>query len=677
VLAGSYLTKMIGPATLLCLAVSVLGYELKAGVTPVQKVIEMMKSMKSKAENEKDAEIKIHEEYQSWCSDTSVEKKQNIEWNSAAIGRLSADVQSNDAAAVALTDKVNGLQGDIATWGGDLEAANEIRATEKADYTETHTDYSESYDALERAIALLSKNLGSKKQAAMLLQTISTKSKAYAQTRNIYSALIAEAEEADGYVQPEAAGYTSSSDKIVEMLKDLREEFHGERSDLEKEEKEASHKHQMLALSLSDQIANAKKESAEKSAAANGHKAASAEAQGNLDKASAEKKEDTKYLEELLTQCSLKADSFATRQQMRGEEIVALGKAIEIIAGKGVSGSADKHLPALIQKKAVFMLRSSAMKAADRQYQAADFLLGRGHALKSQVLMQLASSMSEDPFAKVTQMIRDMIQKLQDEANAEADHKQWCDKELHDNKLTREEKTEQVNALTATCDQLNADIDRLSADQTELTEAMAALDQAMLEATENRQKEKAKNTETIADSAAAIEAVEMATSILKDFYGKAAKATALLQGPADEAPPSWDEPMTGNQGAAGGVMGMLEVIHTDFTRLNADTTSSEDQAAEEYDSFMATSNEDKQMKYDDRLAKSREQTAKEFDLGNTEKDLKATHGELDAAVAYFDKLKPDCIAEGLSFEERFQARQEEIESLNEAYKILAGEMDSD
>ena len=41
---------------------------------------------------------------------------------------------------------------------------------------------------------------------------------------------------------------------------------------------------------------------------------------------------------------------------------------------------------------------------------------------------------------------------------------------------------------------------------------------------------------------------------------------------------------------------------------------------------------------------------------------------------YYDKLKPDCIQEGVSFAERAQRRQEEIDSLNEAYKILNGEM---
>ena len=54
----------------------------------------------------------------------------------------------------------------------------------------------------------------------------------------------------------------------------------------------------------------------------------------------------------------------------------------------------------------------------------------------------------------------------------------------------------------------------------------------MAEATELRTKEKAKNEATIADAKAAQEAVKSALSVLKEFYAKAAEATALMQQPS-------------------------------------------------------------------------------------------------------------------------------------------------
>merc|ERR1719158_1949728 len=260
-------------------------------------------------------------------------------------------------------------------------------------------------------------------------------------------------------------------------------------------------------------------------------------------------------------------------------------------------------------------------------------------------------------------MIKDLITKLQEEAAEEGEHKAWCDGEL------------KVNTLTSHLEKLKATLVKLADNIAANEKSMAELDAAMAEATETRQKEKAKNEETIADAKEAMEAVAQAQAVLKEFYAKAAGDTELLQQtPADDAPPSFEnEPYTGNQGASKGVLGMLEVIHSDFARLDADTSSDEAEAAKEFSEFMDDSAKDKEQKRLDNLDMSRETTAKEREEAATAKDLSQTQEELDAALAYYEKLKPDCIAEGLSFEERAQMRQEEIDSLNEVYTILSGE----
>jgi len=70
-------------------------------------------------------------------------------------------------------------------------------------------------------------------------------------------------------------------------------------------------------------------------------------------------------------------------------------------------------------------------------------------------------------------------------------------------------------------------------------------------------------------------------------------------------------------------------------------------------------------------------TAKKQDeeqaLTEKKNDLEGTQKELDAALAYFDKLKPTCVDADVSYEERVARRKEEIESLQEALKILNGE----
>merc|ERR1712085_134240 len=99
--------------------------------------------------------------------------------------------------------------------------------------------------------------------------------------------------------------------------------------------------------------------------------------------------------------------------------------------------------------------------------------------------------------------------------------------------MGRKEKTESVENLHAEIDQLEASIAKLTEDITDLTKAVAELDAAISTATNLRNEEKAKNTETIGDSQEAQTAVAQALTVLKEFYAKAAEATALLQQKAE------------------------------------------------------------------------------------------------------------------------------------------------
>merc|ERR1719361_3368521 len=210
------------------------------------------------------------------------------------------------------------------------------------------------------------------------------------------------------------------------------------------------------------------------------------------------------------------------------------------------------------------------------QARAALFLQNKAGELSSRVLSAVAGRVAADPFRKVKKMIKDLIVKLMEEANEEAEHKGWCDTELSTNEQTRKEKTEAVETLHAEIDQLEASIAKLTEEIAELTEAVAALDAAMAKATTIRQEEKAENEMTIKDSGEAQTAVAQALTVLKEFYAKAGDATALLQ-----QPEIFDSPYKGMQSENGGVVGMLEVIESDFARLKADTKAAEATAQKE------------------------------------------------------------------------------------------------
>merc|ERR1719217_484497 len=280
------------------------------------------------------------------------------------------------------------------------------------------------------------------------------------------------------------------------------------------------------------------------------------------------------------------------------------------------------------------------------------------------MLSKLAAQLVDTPFAKVIDMIKTLIAKLKEEAAAEATHKQWCDEQLHNNKLKREKKTSEVNKLTAEIEDITGQIQTMAEKIATLAQEQADLTKAMASATEIRAKEKAENVATIADAEAAIAATKQALVILREFY---ASQTALVQQVPEMAA------YKGLQGAKGGPIGMLEVIESDFVRLLAETKASEAQAAAEYATFMADSKADKLQKHNAEVQLKLDKDQAEFDRSRTEKDLAATQEELDRAKDYYQYLTPACLEVHVSYEERTARRKEEIEALKQAYALLGGD----
>merc|ERR550514_2199256 len=154
-----------------------------------------------------------------------------------------------------------------------------------------------------------------------------------------------------------------------------------------------------------------------------------------------------------------------------------------------------------------------------------------------------------------------------------------------------------------------------------------------------------------------------AMKVLKDFYAKAATATSLTQTKADAKQPAiFDDTLYTGMGAdSGGVMGMIEVIAAD------------EQAMKEYRELANDTEVDKTSKNGDIQHKTAKKQEQSQALANKKADLAGTQKELDSAMKYYEKLKPQCISTGDTYEDKVAARKEEIESLQEALKILNGE----
>merc|ERR1719439_521888 len=273
------------------------------------------------------------------------------------IGKLKADIQKATADAAKLTKEIAELDEDISIWTGDIKAATKVREIEKADYDALHKDYSESVDALERAIAVLKKQSHDRKQASLLqVSSLMNLQMIPAEAKKAIDAFIQQdqeewAPEGLAVSAPEANAYEFQSNGVIEMLEKLLDKFIDESTTLEKEEMNSKHAYDMLMQDLNAQIAQATKDRDEKAESKATALQAKADAEGDLKDTTTTRDADVKYLADLTAECEQKASDFESRQQLRAEEIVAIEKAIEIISSEAVAGNAEKHLPTMLQKK--------------------------------------------------------------------------------------------------------------------------------------------------------------------------------------------------------------------------------------------------------------------------------------------------------------------------------------
>ena len=174
--------------------------------------------------------------------------------------------------------------------------------------------------------------------------------------------------------------------------------------------------------------------------------------------------------------------------------------------------------------------------------------------------------------------------------------------------------------MTSQKDILTAEIAKLDEEISTLTNAIAEINAAVAEATVNRQEEKATNEQTIADAKEARAAVAHATAVLKEFYRKAAVATALVQG-LEEGPKKnpFQKAYKGMGGESGGVVGMLEVIESDFARLQMDTETAEETSDTEFRRFSDASDTDKAAKTQQMKDSSKLRNSKKNSLRNNKK----------------------------------------------------------
>merc|ERR1719287_6015 len=457
-------------------------------------------------------------------------------------------------------------------------------------------------------------------------------------------------EDLEAQPQGSTVNYESASGGILDTLADMQEKAEASLSSTRKDEMEAAHAFALLKQGLEDEIKVAKKQLSQATQTRSTTEEEQYEAETSLKETEETLAADSKYPAELKQSCSSKATEWAARQKQAGEETAAIEKAKEVLS-EGVK--------VLLQTS--MRVRTHKLAGDDTRSQVVSILRKISKKARSYKLMQLVASAQSDPFGKVRGLIESMIAKLTKEAAEEADLKSFGDEE------TAESKKKQAD-LSAKLDKTNARISKAVASKAKLTEdikvleeQIAEIDAADAEATKIRGEEHEEYLKSSKDLKDSAEAVAKAISVLTEYYSSA----SFVQ--------TGEEPtFASNKGdIASTITSMLEVAESDLSKLLAETEAAESSALSAYEELTKENKVSKATKMADAKGKAQEVKSTDVALSNYKEDKTSLTSELDAVLAYLDKLKPQCETKVMSYAERKAKREAEIEGLKEALQVLS------
>jgi hypothetical protein len=680
-------------------SVIALGLVAAAGVnaqsSPVTRVVELIKGLKSEIEKDGAAEQKTYDKFACWCEETSERKATAISEARDSIDRLSKLI-------VELKGQIGTLKVDVSQLKKDIEAniksqqdATALRQKEHDGYAAMRMETEQATAALKKAVDVLA-GAGTGRKSGSALQEAETLS-VVAGVRNALKMLpSADALDSEDMEMVKAfvgnplgkkaaflqaklnnnpfGDYAPASTKIQGILKNMYDTFLANMQTANEDEGTKQKSFEELIATKQEELAALKATLANKQQTLGEKTKELADSKQQRQETEEQLAADEKFFADTKAACAAKADEWAERTRLRTEELAGIANALKTLDSPEARATFESSATTFLQ----FNTRSVKLTQTVNKLKA---MATKSHSLRlaslAVTVQQTAGSkMGRDAFAEIMGEIEKMISNLRREEQDDLDHRDFC--EQSQNALGGEN-----DSLNHTKENAEAKKERMKAKSEALAgeikmneEAKDAQEKELEDALNTRNEEHEEYIQALKDDKAAIALLAKAIEQMSAFYSN--NGIAFVQQPeystdADKAPETFgDKPYGGRKSESTGVFAILEMIKEDIEKEVGEAKKSEGEATKAYEGMRAAGRETVETLTNLINSLSKEKAAVDTKTANLEGDIADLDGQIGGNEGEAAAMKENCEWILTSFESRKTKRINEINGLQTAKSFLLG-----
>jgi hypothetical protein len=686
---------------------------------PIKKVVTLIEEMKANVEKEGKEDMKAYDEYKCWCDTGAAEKKEAIEYATDTIADLEAFLEEAAGKEGELKTEIDSLQQDIDEDNTALGTAKSVREKEADEFNAMEADSKESVGLITEALEVLKKaqslaevKKSSPQEQQALLQVKSVVERHFPKFQGVMQkdlfdmmstfqdltqqsmsrsevaagAFLGEVflpkreaamiEQSENQKQPSgnAAGaksYNGRGGQIIGILGEMKDEMVRDLTTAQKAEFKALVDFQNLRAAKMAEVAAAEKQKGLKEDELATLLDRAAKAAADLESMKSAKAADEKFVAELEVNCKTVDDEFAARSKIRGDELVALGDVLSIL-----TSDEARDLFAKSVGGAASFFQVSASTQERRTERAFQHIAKVAKSHKNWMLMSLAVRVRLDAFTKVKEQMDKMLAELKTQQQEEYDKNEQCKKDIDQTEddiwtAKREKKDLEEKNLD-----LSNTLETLAEEIKTLKEEVSEMEVSLKKAGIDRKAENEMFQQQIFDQRATVKVLNMALDRMKDFYEPSlmqvrAHGKQPTPGAAVAAPPPKPKAYE-KSGGAGGVMELIKMIIEDSKREEQELQTDENAAQKRYGEYVESTAASIEASRGSIAEKEKQVAETESALSETKEGQLANKAALENLNTLLTAHHSDCDFVMKYFKLRQEARQQEMDSIEEAKAILSG-----